>query len=165
MNGRMTLEDKINSLCEFDVFDSGSTVKIRTGDRNHTLTFFIDIDSTLLPSIFEDLEQGGKYLQADHPKYSEPLDNVRKTLNMLHHNGHKVILTTGRPETYRKFTEKQLGVSGLYYDAILFGLGTGARVVINDIRPEEPEIPTAVAVNLKPDGGFPTLDIVRGYEQ
>jgi len=50
--------------------------------------------------------------------------------------GCKIILTTGRKESQRAQTEKQLSELGLFWDYLIMGLGGGCRVLINDAKPD-----------------------------
>jgi len=47
-------------------------------------------------------------------------------------NGFRIILTTGRKESSRSVTEKQLAQAGIFYDQLIMGIGGGARYLIND---------------------------------
>ncbi len=46
-----------------------------------------------------------------------------------------IILMTGRRESVRKETEKQLSNAGIFYDKLIMGVGGGVRVLINDRKP------------------------------
>jgi hypothetical protein len=48
--------------------------------------------------------------------------------------GYKIILTTGRKESLREVTIKQLSYAGVVYDQLVMGIGGGSRVLINDLR-------------------------------
>lgn len=61
--------------------------------------------------------------------------------------GYKIILTTGRRESTRKQTEKQLADCGIFYDQLIMGLGGGQRVLIND-KADDKAYPQAVAINV-----------------
>ena len=47
-----------------------------------------------------------------------------------------IILTTGRKEGMRRITEQQLESAGIVYDKLIMGIGGGARVLINDLKPD-----------------------------
>lgn len=49
--------------------------------------------------------------------------------------GCNIILMTGRRESVRKETEKQLSQAGIFYDQLIMGVGGGTRVLINDRKP------------------------------
>lgn len=99
-------------------------------------TIFCDIDGTLV---------------THHGSLSEQMrhtDVLQGTLEKLHEwdsKGHNIILTSGRRESMRNITEFQLQRVGIFYDHLLLGLGGGQRVVINDLKPNDPS-PTARAI-------------------
>lgn len=49
--------------------------------------------------------------------------------------GCNIILMTGRRESVRKETEKQLSNAGIFYDKLIMGVGGGVRVLVNDKKP------------------------------
>lgn len=66
--------------------------------------------------------------------------------------GCTIILMTGRRESTRKQTEKQLSDAGFIYDHLIMGITGGTRVLINDKKPNG-DI-AAVAINLERNKGF-----------
>lgn len=50
--------------------------------------------------------------------------------------GCNIILMTGRRESVREKTEKQLSYSGIFYDKLIMGVGGGVRVLVNDRKPD-----------------------------
>ena len=50
--------------------------------------------------------------------------------------GCHIILMTGRRESVRKETERQLSKAGIFYDELVMGVGGGIRVLINDKKPD-----------------------------
>ena len=91
-------------------------------------TIFCDIDGTLVTH--------GKPTDAAHPDYTlNLLKGTHQTLNEWDRRGYKIILTTGRKESLRKVTEKQLAEAGIIYDQLVMGIGGGDRVLINDRKP------------------------------
>jgi hypothetical protein len=68
--------------------------------------------------------------------------------------GYNIILMTGRHESSREATERELRASGLFWDQLVMGVGGGQRVLINDVKPYDPDQPTAVAINLKRGEGL-----------
>lgn len=92
---------------------------------------------------------------------AEELKPCREAINKLiewHRKGYKIILTTGRPEPTRAITEKQLYNAGMIYDQLVMGVGCGPRYLINDMDPED-NIPKAIAINIKRDGGLKDIKI------
>ncbi len=66
--------------------------------------------------------------------------------------GYNVILITGRRESMRATTEKQLSKLGIFYDKLIMGIGGGDRILINDNKPNGRE--TAFAINLERNKGI-----------
>jgi uncharacterized HAD superfamily protein len=90
-------------------------------------TYFIDIDGTLLEHI-EDFENVYQY------SVLKALPGAKEKTVQWHCEGHMIILTTARAESLRDITETQLRNAGVVYDLLLMGLGSGKRVLINDIK-------------------------------
>ena len=67
--------------------------------------------------------------------------------------GYTIILITGRRESTRFYTEKQLSESGIIYDHLIMGVTGGVRVLINDRKPGGKD-DTAMAINLNRNEGF-----------
>jgi len=57
-------------------------------------------------------------------------------LQWVYSNGHKLIITTGRPECARETTMYDCRRLGIYYDQLIMGLSNGKRYVINDYKPD-----------------------------
>ena len=102
-------------------------------------TYFCDIDGCILKH-HDDFLNG--ILDV------EPLQGVKEKLLEWHCQGHRIILTTGRPGTMREFLEDQLFVNGILYDQLVMDCGSGVRILINDVDPKSPEIMKAQAINL-----------------
>ena len=64
-----------------------------------------------------------------------------------------MILTTGRKESSRRNTEKQLQEAGIIYDSLIMGIGGGKRFLINDRKSDNSE-DYAVAINLNRNKGI-----------
>lgn len=86
-------------------------------------TWLIDIDGTLAVHNGH-LGDGGDVL----------LDGSAEFMRRIP-EGDAVVLLTSREEKYREATERFLRAAGIRYDAILFGLPAGERIVINDDKP------------------------------
>lgn len=110
----------------------------------HPPTIFLDIDGTILKY------QDSLYNITKRP--AEVLDGVYEALDKWESMGCRVILTTGRKESMRALTEKQLADLGIYYDMLIMGLGGGPRYLINDKKPEGQN--TAFAFNIERNGGL-----------
>lgn len=90
-------------------------------------TIFCDIDGTLVIHC------------SPVAQYSNKLKLLDGTLEkMLEWDklGYMIILTTGRKESLRKITEKQLSEVGIIYDQLVMGIGGGIRYLINDNKPD-----------------------------
>jgi hypothetical protein len=108
-------------------------------------TLFIDIDGVIF-------KQGTSWPDVYHD--TKVLPGSKEKLVEWNLAGHRIILTTGRPECFRALTEKQLVNNFIPYDLLLMGLPTGQRVVLNDLKVEQPDVPMAIAVNLVRDVGM-----------
>jgi len=72
--------------------------------------------------------------------------------------GYNVILTTGRKESTREFTEKQLHTLGIAYDHLIMGLGSGQRILINDNKPESDE-EMAKSISVERNKGLKDINV------
>lgn len=86
------------------------------------------------------------------------LPGVHKAFERWLKKGYKIVITTGRPDSMRELTEKQLSDCGLCYHNIIMGLNRGCRVIINDLKPDSDE-ETAVGISIKRDTGLTDIDI------
>ena len=84
----------------------------------------------------------------------EPLPGVIQQMNQWEMEGSRIIIITGRRESLREKTEKDLQRFGIPYDVLLMGYADSGRVLIND----EGSITKAHAVSLERDKGF------KGYD-
>jgi len=116
-------------------------------------TIFIDIDGTILehPGIRTDATK--TYAQ------TEILPGVIDKFNEWDKKGYKIILVTGRRESDRYITEKQLEYYGIFYDQLIMGITGGERVLINDTKPTKKLIPTAVAITVERNKGLKSIII------
>jgi len=113
-------------------------------------TIFCDIDGTILP------HSGEMETLIDHvynDKNLSLLPGVKEKFQEWEEQGHNIILTTGRRESLRDATEKQLIKAGISYDLLIMGIGGGQRVLINDLKPDSKE-PTAVAICIERNKGM-----------
>ena len=120
--------------------------------NNKSKTIICDIDGTLLyhhnSGVSKQLETG----------YSKLLNGVSEKFNEWDAKGYNVIFITGRRESQRKETEKQLHSLGLFWDSLIMGVGGGDRVVINDRKPNS-DRDTAYAINVNRNSGLGDLEI------
>jgi len=87
-------------------------------------SIFLDIDGTLLK------HQGSLSLTGIMPPVL--LDGVHEKLDEWDKKGYRIILITGRKESMREITEKQLCAVGINYDRLIMGIGNGPRLLVND---------------------------------
>lgn len=113
-------------------------------------TLFIDIDGTLLH------HHGHPGEQTLRPTIILP--GVIKKLAEWESKGYRFILVTGRKESEREATEKQLAKAGIQYDQLIMGINRGDRVIINDMKPNS-DYPTAVAINLVRNKGIEDIEL------
>lgn len=112
--------------------------------KNPTKTIFLDIDGVLFNQ-----EHKGRY----DPK-PEMLKGTTEKLIEWDSLGHRIILVTGRHESCREITKAHLSEVGIFYDQLIMGCGNGARVLINDIKPDYPNVNMATAINLTRNTGI-----------
>jgi len=116
---------------------------------NRPKTIFIDIDGTIF-------EHTGREncLRGERPILPGVIDKfVEWDLK-----GYNIILVSGRRESDREITEKQLAYHGLFYDQLILGIGGGMRVLLNDLKPNSSET-TAYAIEIPRNHGLEDVDI------
>ena len=114
-------------------------------------TLFVDIDGTLIK------HQGS--LTNMVTKDMKILSDVIEKFNQWNADGHKIILTTGRPESMRKLTIDGLLKLGLFYDQLIMGITRGERIVINDRKPSHKNMRVARAIEINRNDGLKNVDI------
>lgn len=87
---------------------------------------------------------------------AELCPEVKAQFDLWDKKAYKIILLTGRRESMRDVTEKQLKSFGLFWDVLIMGATRGQRILVNDIKPGV-DGETAVAYNLKRNNGFSPL--------
>ena len=109
-------------------------------------TIFCDIDGTLVkhyPPIIT--------TQPNHIPVL--IDGTIEKLLEWDKSGYNIILVSGRRESSRIITEKQLQQLGIIYDKLILGIGGGERILINDRKPDNDK-DYAIAINLKRNYGI-----------
>lgn len=114
------------------------------------LTILCDLDGTMCTHYGDLTKQLKQPLQL--------LDGTLDRLKEWESKGYRIIITTGRKESMRKRTIEQLEEAGIFYDQIIFGIGGGVRVLINDLK-EGSDQPTAIAINTKRNEGIKNIKI------
>ena len=113
-------------------------------------TLFLDIDGTLV-------EHKNPSITSLPSHKMNVLDGTIDKLLEWNKKGYTIILTTGRRESNREITIKQLQEAGIFYDQLIMGVGRGPRVVVNDIKPDG--MLTAYSVNLVRNNGIKDIDL------
>jgi len=93
--------------------------------KNYSI--FCDIDGTLW-------EQGDPTEIAKPGYQPKMIHGTVEKIREWDSKGYKIILTTGRKESLRDVTVKQLSFAGIVYDQLIMGIGGGSRFLINDLR-------------------------------
>lgn len=114
-------------------------------------TIFCDIDGTLVKHSVP--------TKTTNPNLDlELLPSVLEKLLEWDKKGYNIILVSGRRESSRPATEKQLSNLGIIYDQLILGIGGGKRYLINDKKDYSDE-DYAVAINLDRNLGIGGISI------
>ncbi len=119
---------------------------------NRPRTYFVDIDGVIFQQ-----ENRWPDMETIDPK-RDLLPGVREKFLHWESSGCRIILTTGRAENFRELTERQLQEAGIPYHILLMAVGMGQRVLINNLKSQEPGVQTAIAVNLQMDQGMERME-------
>jgi len=112
-------------------------------------TIFCDIDGTLV-------EHMKPNIAANSFSRMKLLSGTIQKLNEWDSKGYNIILTSGRKESMREQTKKQLADVGIIYDQLIMGIGGGTRVLINDLKVSS-SVPTAIALCVDRNKGIQDL--------
>ena len=115
-------------------------------------TIICDIDGTLL---YHHNEGVSKQVEQT---WNKLLEGTTEKFNEWDAKSYNVILITGRRESQRRETEKQLRDLGLFWDHLIMGTGGGDRVVIND-RKTNSSRDTAYSINVDRNTGLGGIEI------
>jgi hydroxymethylpyrimidine pyrophosphatase-like HAD family hydrolase len=118
--------------------------------KNRAKTIICDIDGTI------SFHSGD--ITTIHKGRLQILPGAKEQFTEWDRRGYNIILLTGRRESYRDATERQLSDAGIFYDQLVMGVNNGQRVLINDMKPKSTE-PTAVAVNLVRNQGMKAVNV------
>lgn len=108
-------------------------------------TIIVDIDGTLIKHYGS--------LSAQIMNEPKLLPNVAEKFAEWDKAGCRIILLSGRRESMRDETEKQLKSLGLFWDQLVLGATRGKRILINDMKLNSIE-PTAESINIERNKGF-----------
>lgn len=111
-------------------------------------TIIIDIDGTIL----HHYGSLSKLLDND----AKILDGVKEAFDEWDRKGYRIILLTGRKESMREKTEQQLNSCSICYDQLVMGVGGGARILINDLKPNSTQ-EMATGINVERNKGIREL--------
>lgn len=109
-------------------------------------TWVIDVDGVVF--------RHNEYKALGEKEVEKPLPGVKEFFARIP-AGDSIILLSARKGGFREKTTEALKAAGIRFDALLLGLPTGERILINDEKPDG--LKTAYAVNLKRDGGLGSL--------
>jgi len=118
---------------------------------NTPKTIFCDLDGTLVkhtnPVDIQNPDLELKVLPGVHDKLIE-WDKKR----------YYIVITTGRKESARQSTIKQLQNAGIIYDQLIMGFGGGDRILIND-RKIDDDRDTAYVINIDRNEGLKNVKL------
>jgi len=121
---------------------------------NNPKTIFCDLDGTLVKHPGSE----GVLQNSTDPNHElELLPGTHEFLKWVDLNRHYLVITTGRKESCREATIKQLQRANIWYDQLIMGFGSGDRILINDKKTDGRE--TASAINLERNGGIKDVQI------
>ena len=119
--------------------------------NNKSITIFCDLDGTLV--------KHSNPIEIQNPDLElEVLPGTHDKLREWDSNGYHIIITTGRKESSREATIKQMQRAGINYDQLVMGFGGATRYIINDTKVNSDE-DTCFAVNVKRNKGLVGLKI------
>lgn len=113
-------------------------------------TIICDIDGTLLNYLHDKTPRSGS--TRDHVALPGVIEKMRN----WEVQGCRIIIITGRRESERKRTEKELRYHHIPYDILIMGFADTGRVLINDVGGKGEC--KAHAVSLPRDQGFEEFD-------
>ena len=119
---------------------------------NSPKTIFCDLDGTLT-------KHPTDVAKIQNPDYElEVLPGVKEFLYKIDVDRYHLVITTGRKESAREATIKQLQRAGILYDQLIMGFGGGDRILIND-RKLNSDRDTAFVINLERNNGLEDVEL------
>ena len=119
---------------------------------NKSKTIFCDLDGTLVRHAKD------PYLLTNPDYELEILPGTYDKFKEWDSKGYHIVITTGRKESMREATEKQLQKVGIFYNQLIMGFGGAVRYIIKD-RKVNNEEDTAFAINLTRDEGISNVEL------
>jgi hydroxymethylpyrimidine pyrophosphatase-like HAD family hydrolase len=117
---------------------------------NKPKTIFCDLDGTLVKHNHP-VDVQDPYLEL------EVLPGVHEKLTEWDTKGYYIVITTGRKESAKESTIKQMSRAGIIYDKLIMGFGGGDRILINDRKPDGRT--TAYSINLERNKGIEDVEL------
>ena len=118
---------------------------------NNSKTIFCDLDGTLV--------KHSNPIDVQNPNLElEVLPGAHKRLREWDTKGYYIVITTGRKESARNATIKQLQRAGIVYDQLIMGFGGAKRYIINDTKTDSDE-DTVFAITVNRNEGIENLDL------
>lgn len=121
-------------------YDDWGTLNEWTRVQKDYRSYFVDVDGVLMKNC-------GKFGAVNWDNNKEIILENMQTIKKLQDKGGQIIITTSRPEKYRKDLEEILAQNGIKPYCIIMGMNHASRVIINDFAPTNP-YPSAVAISL-----------------
>lgn len=140
---QLMLEGQTFQAIETQHYSDWGTVEDWDRFKRSYGTLFVDLDGTLV-----------RNSSVHFPPYvgeSDALPANADIIRRLQQSGKfEIIITTSRPEKYRKVTEQQLERLGIQCKSLLMGLLHSKRIIINDYSKSNP-FKSCDSINLKRD--------------
>jgi|LakMenEpi03Aug12_release.lakeMendotaPanAssembly.Ray.scaffolds.fasta_scaffold752382_2 hypothetical protein len=115
-------------------------------------TIFCDIDGTIFKQV--------PYNLINEIEYTI-LPGVKEKFEEWVNLKYIIILVSGREESKRDITLKQLDNAGIKYNQLILGIGSEDRFIINNNTKNEPDRNRAFAISLKRDEGFKFINFTK----
>ena len=116
-------------------------------NNNKPKTIFCDLDGTLT-------KHPADSTVIQDPNYElEVLPGTKEMMYDWDIKSYHIVITTGRKESAREATVKQLQRAGILYDQLIMGFGGGDRILINDRKPNS-DRDTAYVINVDRNKGL-----------
>ena len=112
-------------------------------------TYVIDIDGVIFQHDVGSFSDNGDF--SDNPI---PIKENVELINKLYDKGCFIVLCSSRPKRILEKTKLDLSNIDLKYSEIIHGATSGIRYLINDMKPSNKSIDTAIAVNSIRDKPF-----------